>query len=125
MAEKKKSPSTARPRTITPAPAASSGVAAPVVSHAVASPAVTPPAVAPPVAPAVVAPVAPAVVAPAAALVTLAGLEVDERPMIHMPAPPATVPHDAIARRAQEIHNTRGGTAFDNWIEAERELGAR
>jgi hypothetical protein len=124
MAEKKKSPSTARPRTIKPEPAASSGVATPVVSHAVAAPVVTPPTVVAPSAP-VVAPVAPVVAATPAALVSLAGLEVDERPTIHMPAPPAPVPHDAIARRAQEIHNTRGGTAFDNWIEAERELAAR
>lgn len=34
-------------------------------------------------------------------------------------APPA---HDAIARRAYEIFCERGGTAFDNWIEAERQL---
>lgn len=121
MAEKKKSPSTARPRGNKPAPAASPAVAAPVAPAVPAAPsasASTPVAAAP-----VAAPAAPA--APTA----LAGLEVDERPTIQMPAPPQSapqhVPHDAIAQRAHEIHRARGGTAFDNWLQAERELGAR
>lgn len=38
-------------------------------------------------------------------------------------APAKPVPSDdAIARRAHEIHLERGGNAFDNWLEAEREL---
>lgn len=64
----------------------------------------------------------------AAAPTSPVGLEVDERPTIHMPAPPALpapVPHDVIARRANEIHHARGGSAFDNWIQAEQELAAR
>ncbi len=37
---------------------------------------------------------------------------------------PALAPdRDAIAERAHAIHVERGGTAFDNWIAAERELG--
>ncbi|MFZ5480710.1 MAG: DUF2934 domain-containing protein [Myxococcota bacterium] len=40
-------------------------------------------------------------------------------------APVATVPtHDQIARRAYELYCERGGSAFDNWIAAERELSA-
>jgi hypothetical protein len=30
--------------------------------------------------------------------------------------------HDQIARRAYELYVARGGTAFDNWLEAERLL---
>ncbi len=30
--------------------------------------------------------------------------------------------HAEIAMRAHEIHRQRGGTAFDNWLQAEREL---
>lgn len=49
----------------------------------------------------------------------------DARPVIHMPAPPRAVTHEMIAGRANEIHRTRGGTAFDNWIQAEHELSAQ
>jgi hypothetical protein len=41
------------------------------------------------------------------------------------PGPKPTPTHDAIAARAHQIHLERGGTAFENWIEAERELGGR
>lgn len=32
--------------------------------------------------------------------------------------------HDEIQRRAFEIHQARGGSAFENWLQAERELRA-
>ncbi len=40
---------------------------------------------------------------------------------------PAAVPqaragHDQVARRAYEIWLARGGSAFENWVEAERQL---
>ena len=43
------------------------------------------------------------------------------------PEAPAARPapsHDAIAARASQIWSERGGSAFDNWLQAERELGA-
>lgn len=44
----------------------------------------------------------------------------------HAPlAATAAQPHpsaDAIQRRAFEIYQARGGSAFDNWLQAEREL---
>ncbi|MDP2312354.1 MAG: hypothetical protein Q8P41_05575 [Pseudomonadota bacterium] len=134
MAEKKKSPSTARPRGAKPTTVASATPVAPAVPVAEVTVAAAAPVVvsAPVVATAPVA-VAPAVVsAPAVAIEPVAvepvemlvGIEVDARPTIHMPPPPRVVTHDMIAHRANEIHRTRGGSAFDNWIEAERELGA-
>jgi hypothetical protein len=40
------------------------------------------------------------------------------------PSAPAEKPsREAIAQRAHELHRARGGSAFDNWIQAERELG--
>ena len=105
MAEKKKSTSEARPRG-KKAPAA---VEASAPALAVAAP-VAPAEVAAPVAaaaPAKAAPAAPLEAAPAA------------------PAPVTAAPsHADIARRAQDIHRARGGTAFDNWLQAERELRA-
>ncbi len=72
----------------------------------------TPPA-APPAAPPLAPPAAPPVAAPAAT------------PLAAPLEPVRSAPtHDAIARRAYEIFCERGGTAFDNWIEAERQLRA-
>jgi hypothetical protein len=108
MAEKKKRPSAARPRAIKPTDdtvVAAAEMSAPVAAATPAPEAVAAPAEA---------------VGPA-----LAGLEVDARPVIHMPAPPRAVTHEMIAGRANEIHRTRGGTAFDNWIQAERELSVQ
>lgn len=48
---------------------------------------------------------------------------VDVAPPEAPPARPAPS-HDAIAARASQIWSERGGSAFDNWIQAERELGA-
>jgi len=99
MAEKKKRPSAARARAVKP------------TDDTVLAPAeTTPAALAPETAPAEVA---------------LAGLEVDARPVIRMPAPPPVVTHEMIAGRANELYRTRGGTAFDNWIQAERELSGQ
>jgi DNA-binding IclR family transcriptional regulator len=101
MAEKKKRPSTARARAVKPT---DDKVVAPM---AIASPAVA------------------AVAEEAPAEVALAGLEVDARPVIRMPAPPPVVTHTMIAGRANELYRTRGGSAFDNWIQAERELSGQ
>jgi hypothetical protein len=110
MAEKKKSTSEARPRG-KKAPAA---VEASAPALAVAAP-VAPAEVAAPVAaaaPAKAAPTAPVEAAPAA-------------PVEAAPAPVTAAPsHADIARRAQDIYRARGGTAFDNWLQAERELRA-
>jgi hypothetical protein len=38
-------------------------------------------------------------------------------------AAPVVVSRDEVARRAYEIWKKHGGSAFDNWIAAERELG--
>lgn len=135
MAAKKKSTSAA-PRSgkaSTTAPAAS----VPTAEVSAASvPAVTVPAAVEAPVKAAVVPVATASMAPMATAPVeavaesasgLPGLEVDVRPTIQMPAPPARaeVPHEHIARRAHEIHLARGGTAFDNWLQAERELAGR
>lgn len=47
-------------------------------------------------------------------------------PAVVEPAPivRAQPTHDAISARAAQIYGERGGSAFDNWIQAERELGA-
>jgi hypothetical protein len=37
-------------------------------------------------------------------------------------APKAEITHDVIAQRAYEISQSGGGSEFDNWLRAEREL---
>ncbi len=59
-------------------------------------------------------------VAPA---VAAAAPEVEARPEVVLPAdhqPRAS--HEEVARRAYEIWLARGGSAFENWVEAERQL---
>lgn len=41
-----------------------------------------------------------------------------------VPAPPALPAREKVAARAAEIWRETGGAPFDNWIRAERELGA-
>lgn len=65
-------------------------------------------------------PVAVTVEAPVEARVSLGGLEADTTP-----APSATPDHAAIVQRAYALYVARGGPAFDNWIQAERELRGR
>ena len=43
-------------------------------------------------------------------------------PAAEAPPPKPAPSHDQIARRAYELYVARGGTAFDNWLEAERLL---
>ncbi len=143
MAAKKKSPSTAArsgkasaatPEVAPPAVEVTTTSVPPVTNAPVAKAAPT--VSAPPAAPAKAAVSSALVVTPVASIApvqgesaaSLPGLEADVRPMIQMPAPPREMPvlsHDAIARRAHEIHLVRGGTAFDNWLQAERELAGR
>ncbi|MBM4367106.1 MAG: DUF2934 domain-containing protein [Deltaproteobacteria bacterium] len=50
---------------------------------------------------------------------------VEARPEVVLPADPAPrarASHDEVARRAYEIWLARGGSAFENWVEAERQL---
>ena len=35
---------------------------------------------------------------------------------------PVTPPYEAVAQRAYELWKARGGSAFENWIAAEKEL---
>lgn len=44
-------------------------------------------------------------------------------PVVDVPAP-ARPTHADVARRAYELWLARGGDAFTNWIDAERQLGA-
>ncbi|MBM4393225.1 MAG: DUF2934 domain-containing protein [Deltaproteobacteria bacterium] len=49
----------------------------------------------------------------------------EARPEVVLPADPtprSRASHDEVARRAYEIWLTRGGSAFENWVEAERQL---
>ena len=46
--------------------------------------------------------------------------EAHPSPVPAEPRPRAT--HDQVARRAYEIWLARGGHAFENWVEAERQL---
>jgi hypothetical protein len=66
----------------------------------------------------VVAEFAPVEVAPVEAAPSL--------PAVVEPAPIARAQptHAAVSLRAAQIYSERGGSAFDNWIQAERELGA-
>jgi hypothetical protein len=126
MAENKKPASAPRPRRpaaarkapaiAVPAPVAGtivvSGVA-PDVAPVVPVVTVTPEVAAAPV----LATPAPATPAPVAAPVAAqpVAVEVDRH----------VVTLDAIRLRAYEIYRAQGGDAFQNWIQAERELGAR
>ncbi|MDP2311119.1 MAG: DUF2934 domain-containing protein [Pseudomonadota bacterium] len=140
MAAKKKVPFTARPKANKDALAASTLPVStlPVSDLSASTPSVSELSVSSAVAAAPVAEITPVAAMPVVAApvsvapVSLPGLEVDERPMIHMPVLPTEqvvqatpVPHELVARRAHEIHLSRGGTAFDNWLQAEQELGAR
>jgi hypothetical protein len=55
------------------------------------------------------------------------GAQDSPEPRQRLAAPAGEVPdHDAIARRAYEIYSSRGardGSALDDWLRAERELG--
>lgn len=110
MAEKKKSLSDARPRAKKPVAEVAASPAAEVAAAPVGAvePAVTPKRRAPRSSRAKGAPVAAAALAVAPTDDTLV-------------APPRPT-DEAIRRRAYEIFRERGGNAFDNWLQAEREL---
>ncbi len=52
----------------------------------------------------------------------------EPRPEVVLPAdvqPRARASHEEVARRAYEIWLARGGSAFENWVEAERQLNGQ
>lgn len=52
----------------------------------------------------------------------------EARPEVVLPAeaqPRAHASHEEVARRAYEIWLARGGSAFENWVEAERQLNGQ
>lgn len=54
---------------------------------------------------------------------TPVAVELAPAPVVEVDAPATAAPtHEAIAARAYAIWQARGGSAFENWLEAEREL---
>lgn len=113
MAEKKKSTSSARPRRTTPSaevstPAVDAAPAVPTIAQAVEALPVEEPSS--------------KAKRPSRKRAPEPILVATDTPAMEVDAPARLPSHDAIARRAFEIFRERGGSAFENWLQAEREL---